>query len=132
MTSVKKATFIALGALILFLSACTSAGSEGLPGTGPLGTEFSLENPPQAVLDAQAWLADQLGVAVEDTQLVDVQKTEWQDSCLGLGGPAESCAQVVTPGWLVTVDVGGQQYEVRASEDGSIIRMAEGTPSGLE
>jgi hypothetical protein len=28
---------------------------------------------------------------------------EWPDSCLGLGGADESCAQVMTPGWLLDI-----------------------------
>jgi hypothetical protein len=133
MFNFKKVTIIALGIVLLFLSACSKTGGAGLPGTGPLGTavgtQFSLENPPKAVLDAQTWLANQLGVSVENTKLLNIQKTEFSDSCLGLGGPAESCAQVMTPGWTVTAEVNGQQYEVRASEDGSVVRMVGGTPS---
>lgn len=134
MFSFKKISIISLGLILLFLSACSSKGGAGLPGTGPLGTsttgtQYSLENPPQAVLDAQTWLASQLGVTAENIKLMNIQKTDFTDSCLGLGGPAESCAQVMTPGWTVTAEVNGQQYEVRASEDGSVVRMVGGTPA---
>jgi heat shock protein HslJ len=80
--------------------------------------------PPEAVLDAQRWLANQLGLPVEQVQIVDQQQAEWTDSCLGLGGPAESCLAVITPGWLVMLAADGQTYEVRTDETGDTIRSA--------
>jgi heat shock protein HslJ len=80
--------------------------------------------PPEAVLDAQRWLANQLGLPVEQVQIMDQQQAEWTDSCLGLGGPAESCLAVITPGWQVMLEAGEQTYEVRTDETGDTIRSA--------
>ncbi len=126
MSWLKNVFYIAIGVSLIFLSACTGASGAGPSTTGPAGTEPVLANPPQAVLHAQAWLAGQLGVTVDNTKLVDVQHTDWPDSCLGLGGAAESCLQVVTPGWKVVVEVAGKQYEVRASEDGTVVKLVPG------
>jgi hypothetical protein len=50
---------------------------------------------------------------------------EYADSCYGIGGPAESCAAVVTPGWLVFFAVDGEQYEVRADATGILARSPQ-------
>jgi hypothetical protein len=94
------------------------------PGTG--------EQPP-AVSAARQALARELGVAPETIALLSVEQQEWSDSCLGLGGPAESCAAVVTPGWQVMLGVDGQAYEVRTDLSGEAVRIAgdsAGEPAG--
>lgn len=117
----KQVTYFIVGAILILLSACTGASV-----SEPMATESPLANPPQVVLDAQAWLVDQLETTIDETKLVQFEQTEWSDSCLGLGGPAESCAAVVTPGWKVIVEVAGEQYEVRTNEDGTVIKVVQG------
>ena len=80
---------------------------------------------PPAVAAARAELAGSLGIDPAAIELVDFTEQEWGDSCLGLGGPAESCAAVMTPGWLVVLMVEGQQYEVRTDLAGEQIRIAD-------
>jgi hypothetical protein len=77
-----------------------------------------------AVGATQELLASQLGVGLGDVQVISVEKAEFTDSCLGLGGPAESCLQAITPGWLIIVDVEGQVYEVHTDETGQQVRLA--------
>lgn len=107
---------------VLFLAACTpgeSISTTAVPATaGPPGL------PPAVVLDAQQWLATELNVAVEELQIVEMSQEQWSDSCLGLGGPSEICAQVITPGWSVIFETDGLTYEVRTDETGSTIRLA--------
>jgi hypothetical protein len=111
----KKTLIFALALLIsLFLAACRSIE---VPTGGGL--------PAGAVLTAQSWLADQLGVAVEEVTIINSEQVEWTDSCLGLGGPAEICAAAITPGWQATFEVNGQQYEVRVDESGTTVRSPE-------
>jgi heat shock protein HslJ len=124
----KKIGVFFIGLLLIILAACNPQDA-GLPGTG--GDNLSSETPdvtpeatPQAVLNAQAWLSEQLGVPVEQLEVVNLEKVDWQDSCLGLGGPAESCLQAITPGWRMTFAASGQEYEVRTDATGSAIRMA--------
>lgn len=88
---------------------------------------------PPAVEAARAALASELGVEPAAIELINFEQREWSDSCLGLGGPAESCAAVVTPGWEVTLEVDGQPYEVRTDFDGEQVRIAgesAGEPAG--
>ena len=81
--------------------------------------------PPEVVLAAQQWLANELGVQVEEIEILSTEQVEWTDSCLGLGGPDEICAQVITPGWRAIFLVNGQEYEVRTDETGAVFRLAQ-------
>jgi hypothetical protein len=73
---------------------------------------------------AVEWLAGEVNVSVEDLSLVEAEQVDWTDSCFGLGGPAESCLQAITPGWRIAFAAAGQQYEVRTDESGSNFRLA--------
>ena len=81
-----------------------------------------------AAAAAQEFLVSELGVALGDVQVISTEKTEFTDSCLGLGGPDESCLQAITPGWIVTTDVAGQTYEVHTDETGQQVRVAGQLP----
>lgn len=83
-----------------------------------------------AVGAAQEFLAAELGVALGDVQVISVEAAEFSDSCLGLGGPDELCAQVITPGWVILADVNGQTYEAHADQTGQQVRVASDTPAG--
>jgi peptide/nickel transport system substrate-binding protein len=78
-----------------------------------------------ATAAAVAHLAGELGIAEGDIELVSAEATEFNDSCLGLGGPEESCLQAITPGWTVILSAGGQEYELRTDETGEQVRLAE-------
>jgi hypothetical protein len=88
-------------------------------------TDMEESNQPAAVLEAQSWLAGQLNVSVDEIEIVSSEQVEWTDSCFGLGGAAESCAVVITPGWRANFEVSGQQYEVRFGETGTIARSPQ-------
>lgn len=80
--------------------------------------------PPVAVVKAREALAADLNVGVERITIESYERAEWSDSCLGLGGPAESCLAAIYPGWRVTLLVDGSDvYEVRTDELGEIIRI---------
>lgn len=121
----KKIIVIVFIGLSLILAACSPAGSEPvLPGTGS-GTPLPgvpTELPPEAAIEAQRQLSESLGVPVEQIPFVSYEQMDWQDSCLGLGQPNESCAQVITPGWRIIVEVSGQQYEIRTDETAQAVR----------
>jgi len=82
--------------------------------------------PPVAVVKAREALAAELSIDVEDVTIESYQRMDWNDSCLGLGGPAESCLAAIHPGWQVILSVAdGDTYEVRTDELGEIIRIKE-------
>jgi hypothetical protein len=80
--------------------------------------------PPVAAVKAREALAAELGLGIDSVTIEEYERAEWSDSCLGLGGPAESCLAAITPGWRVSLSVeGGENYEVRTDELGEIIRI---------
>lgn len=127
MVSVKRLIATVLVGVSILLSSCAPQDG-GIPITGdtPLPGETSVLPglPPQAVLEAQRWLAELLSVSVEQARIVEVEQAEWTDSCLGLGRPEESCLQVITAGWKAVFEINGVTYEVRTDETASTIRVA--------
>jgi hypothetical protein len=102
-----------------YLRSSLPAGQQPAPG----GAEAPAI-PPDLVNRAAEWLAKELNVSVKDLTLVSAEHFEWTDSCFGLGGPAESCLQAITPGWRMVAEAPGKQYEVRTDESGSAFRLA--------
>jgi hypothetical protein len=77
---------------------------------------------PTAVSAAKSTLATEVGITESEILILEALETEWSDSCLGLGGPAESCLQVITPGYNVLMQANGKEYRYRTNSDGSAIR----------
>jgi hypothetical protein len=63
---------------------------------------------------------------------VAVERTDWPDSCLGLGEPDEVCAAVITPGYRVVAEVDGEEVEYRSNLAGDEIRRADDAGDGAE
>lgn len=116
----------------MLLAACRPPIPTPLPLTAiPLPTA---EDIPPAALAAQAALAQKLGLSLENVAIQNVEPALWSDSCLGLGAADESCAQVLTSGYLVTLLAEGQVYEYRTDLDGKVVRevvMDEAAPAAV-
>jgi hypothetical protein len=130
--SKKQNLWLFLMVLIMLLSACAPApatpaaqpGSSGQNTPMPAGGLVTLENAPFAVA-AKAALGQKLRIALDQVRFVSAEAVQWSDSCLGLGGPAESCLQALTPGYKVMFSVQGANYEVRTDEGGKTVRIKE-------
>jgi hypothetical protein len=110
--------------LVFALASCATPG-EGLPDTGETpGASGENGIPPAAALEAQARLAEELGISSADIQIVASEQAEWPDGCLGLGLADEICTQAIVPGWQITLQVNDQVYEVRTDEIGQVVRIA--------
>lgn len=70
----------------------------------------------------RAELAAALSVSPESVVVVNAEERTWTDSCLGLGGPAESCAQMMVEGYRVVLSSGFGRYTYRTNLDGSAVR----------
>lgn len=131
----KFARLTGLIVLVSFvLAACAQAAAPvantpQAPTNAPLPPSESTPTPvqvPAAVQAAREALAKQLGVAPESVFIHTSAPAEWPDSCLGRGGPAESCAAVITPGYGGLFMVDEVQYEFRVDESGELVRFIPG------
>jgi hypothetical protein len=59
---------------------------------------------------ATADLAQRTGVAADSIQLVEVTPQQWPDASLGCPAEGQLYAQVVTDGYRIVLDAGGQHY----------------------
>lgn len=112
MTEVTRLTVLAVTIAALVASAC-----------GPSVTEPTVDVPSAVEAAAKERLSIEIGVPVEEMEVVDAERTEWSDSCLGLGEPDEACLMVITPGWRVTIRTEEDVYVLRTDEDGDVVRL---------
>jgi hypothetical protein len=80
--------------------------------------------PTNGVTVAQRVLAQQLGIPVTDVVVISAETAEWPDSCLGLQVEDQRCAQVITPGYRVTLEAQGSRYLFHTNETGGNVRLA--------
>ena len=97
---------------------------EAVNAQAPAGGMAPLDQAPFALAAITA-LSQKLGIAEDQVSFVSAELVEWTDSCLGLGGPAESCALMMVPGYNVTLNAHGLDYEVHTDEAGSVVRIKE-------
>ena len=81
----------------------------------------------EAVDAAKEFLVIQLGVDGEEIQVVQATAVEWPDACLGIPATDEICAQVITPGFVITlettVDGVGEYFAFHTDESGEALRV---------
>ncbi len=65
----------------------------------------------RALEQAQAALARELSIQPSEVTFVQAVAVEWRDSSLGCPKPNQNYMQVITPGYRLTVQAQGKQYE---------------------
>jgi hypothetical protein len=119
---------IALGVLVIggaaFFYFAPMPDSERTPTSADNAPPGSIHNlpVPAAVSAVKKYAAKEFSVAEGLVIVMTAYEKEWSDSCLGLGGAAESCASVMTPGWEISVTTYGNEATYRSNADGSSIR----------
>jgi len=69
-------------------------------------------------------LAGNLGLDTGAISVISNEPVEFSDACLGVMMQDVMCAEVITPGSIVILEVDGIQYEYHVSENGSRIQPA--------
>ena len=69
-------------------------------------------------------LAGRLSVEVEQIRLIETETVEWPDASLDCPQEGMSYAQVVTPGYRVTLEAGGRTYEYHTDQDQAVVLCA--------
>ena len=90
----------------------------------PVVAQDDTPQPPDSVIQASLQsAADQLGVTVDDVTITTAEQRAWPDSSLGCPQPGHAYSQIVTPGYLVTVDTtedATAEVQVHTNRDGSV------------
>jgi hypothetical protein len=85
---------------------------------------IAAEDTPPAVAAAIKSLAASLGVDISAVSVVSAEAVQWPDACLGVETPGTACAEVITPGYRLTLQSGGSTYELHTNQDGSLVLPA--------
>ena len=88
----------------------------------------ALDIPPgseQALAAAIADLAQHLNLPEEAVQLVSIEAVKWSDTSLGCPKEGYMYAQVITPGYLILLEAGGQQYEYHTDLKTNVVRCEQ-------
>lgn len=120
-----KKLFISIALMVMLLSACAPQGmpTELPPDVVAQATKINVDLTPAQRI-AVSSVVQNLGVAADQVKVVSTEAVDWPDSCLGIATEGTSCAQVVTPGFRVTLDVAGKHVEYRTNQDATVIRPA--------
>ena len=112
---------VALLGAALVLGAC----SANQPNVAATQVDPAMEDvlPPDVALNVQNQISETLAVPLESIQIQDVERMDWPNSCLGLPEGDEVCAEVITPGWLLTFNIDNQEYRYRVDSTGTVIRL---------
>ncbi len=96
------------------------------PVAKPIVQEVEIPEPEPAgevAEDLVLVLSGQLGLPVDAVTIVEAVETLWPNACLGFPAEGEICADVLTPGFAVTLEADGQRYSYRTDEAMERIRL---------
>ena len=77
------------------------------------------------VIAAREAFAALSGRTPEEVEVVSVTAMEWPDACLAVSQADEICAQVITPGYEVTLRLDGN-VAIYHTDEGTNVRLASG------
>jgi hypothetical protein len=107
----------------------TESDSPVTPSAATEGEPLADAKPPaaaeEAVKLAKEDLIKRLGVATDVIRLVSAEAVDWSDASLGCPQPGMMYAQVITPGFLVTIEAEGQQYEYHTDQGRFVVLCEE-------
>ncbi len=95
---------------------------------GVVGEELDVDDLPDEVAAPLQAAKEDLAATFEgrragEVDVVAVRKTEWPDACLGAPQQGEACAQVITPGYQIVLDLDGAHYTYHTNR-GTTVRLA--------
>ncbi|MFN2384692.1 MAG: hypothetical protein ABR576_00095 [Thermoanaerobaculia bacterium] len=110
-----------LGVVFLLVTAfCASKAAAPPPSGEGLDSKTRAEAFEAAVKD----LSEKIGAPKSDVAGVSQEDVTWPDSCLGCAKTGEMCAQVLTPGYKLTLRVRDATY-VYHSNRGDRVRLCD-------
>lgn len=82
-------------------------------------------------LQAKKDLNQKTGIELEKIIVLEEEAVEWPDGSLGCGTPGTDYLQVVTPGFHILLEAGGQVYSYHTNTTGQIILCIEQPPLSI-
>ena len=86
---------------------------------------------PGAALAARRELAQREAISEGSVRFFEIQPVDWADACLELPRTGEACAEVITPGYRVTLEANGRRVVYHTDRAGATIRSEAGSQSLL-
>lgn len=120
-----KKLLVSMILIMIVVSACApqAAATEEPTPVEEQPTHISTDLTPAQRI-AISTLAENLGLTPDKIKLVSTEAVDWPDSCLGISMEGIACAEVITPGFRVTLEADGKHVEYRTNQDASVIRPA--------
>ena len=120
-------------ALMLTLAVgCTQPESEQpIEATGVESSQEDIVTPPKEALSTELQqtileaVGEQQNLPLDQLQIDTIEAADWPDACLGMAAPDEFCAQMITPGWAVTVTDGQRTWRYRTNLEATQVRLAD-------
>lgn len=76
-------------------------------------------------------LAGRLGIPTDGISLVEITEVEWSDSSLDCPQPGMEYLQVITPGYRILLEAGGQSYAYHTNRDAYFVYCENPTPPAI-
>jgi hypothetical protein len=76
-------------------------------------------------------LAQRLSISLTQIRLVESTEVEWSDSGLGCPQPGMDYLQVITPGYLILLEVNAQTYEYHSNRDTYFVYCENQSPPSI-
>jgi hypothetical protein len=73
-------------------------------------------------------LAQRLSISPIRVNLLEMTEVEWSDSSLGCPQPGMDYVQVITPGYRILLETGGQEYEYHSNKDNYVLYCESSIP----
>lgn len=93
------------------------------PEAGPSPPAVTLK---QVIETAGAMAREKSGQPQAAVRVVEAHEVRWASSALGCPGPGQSYLDVLTPGYLVVLEIDGQAYRYHAGRAGAPFLCPEG------
>ena len=94
----------------------------------PLPSLPTAPNLQNLIEKAKEDLAQRLSIPITQITLVEATEAEWSDSSLGCPQPDMFYTQVITPGYLILLEVNGTQHEYHSNRDIYFIYCVDSKP----
>lgn len=89
--------------------------------TNQIGSQVRLI--PGAAVALRQAIAQQDQMDLQQIIILRTEKTDWPDACLSLPGKDETCEQVITPGYSISLLIHGKKFEYHTGLSGKTYRQ---------